>query len=239
MSEIQNRTKIYTEEYSNEESINKINKIISRFKVYIFQKYIKNLIKKHKQNYIISSTLNENNLKLLVFYPEQIKEYKVEYEPILYQTIAYIPKEDCKNRLLLKFNFINNKNESIIDPKYNNEFNDGIFLNTLNLKKILEKEEERKEDFQDFLETYFTSNNISKEIRKYFLNSSSNDLRKIKKKLTLTTKGPLTLKKIVHKKKTEANILSILKPRSKNRIPSDKRISFGNVTKLEYYVDKI
>ena len=239
MSEIQNQTKIYNEEYSNEESINKINKIISRFKVYIFQKRIKNLIKKNKQNYIISSTLNENNLKLLVYFPEQIKEYKVEYEPILYQTIAYIPKEDCKNRLLLKFNFINNKNESIIDPKYNNEFNNGIFLNILNLKRILEKEEERKEDFQTFLETYFTSNNISKEIRKYFLNSSSNNLRKIKKKLTLTTKGPLTLKKIVHKKKTESNLLSILKPRSKNRIPSDKRISFGNVTKLEYYIDKI
>ncbi len=153
MSEIQNQTKIYNEEYSNEENINKINKIISRFKVYIFQKHIKNLIKKHKQNYIISSTLNENNLKLLVYFPEQIKEYKVEYEPILYQTIAYIPKEDCKNRLLLKFNFINNKNESIIDPKYNNEFNNGIFLNILNLKRILEKEEEKKEDFQTFLET--------------------------------------------------------------------------------------
>ena len=54
-----------------------------------------------------------------------------------------------------------------------------MFLNIINLKKILEKEEERKEDFNTFLETYFSSKQLSKEIRQYFFHFTQN-LRKDK-----------------------------------------------------------
>ena len=133
----------------------------------------------------------------------------------------------------MKFYFVNSKNESIIDPKYNNEFNGNKFLNVINLKKILEKEEERKEDFNTFLETYFSSKQLSKEIRQYFFHFTQN-LRKDKKR-TLTFKGGIKLAKIRDNIKSENHLLSILKTRNKNRVPSRKRISFGNVTKLEYY----
>ena len=146
--------------YNSEENIKKINLIISIFKIFTFRKKIKSLISLHKKNYVIQTTLKEDGLKLVAFFPEdETKEYPVIFEPILGQYVAYVLKDDFKKRLLLKCYFINKNNESIIDPKYNNEFNDGLFLNVINLKKIKEKEEEREDDFQTFLETYFTSNN--------------------------------------------------------------------------------
>ena len=124
---------------------------------------------------------------------------------------------------------MNEKNESIIDPKYNNEFNDGLFLNVINLKKIKEKEEEREDDFQTFLETYFTSNNkLSKEMNDYFFKTNEVKIKRNKKR-TLTATTRLKLKKI--------GCFSILKERPKDRIPSDKKITFGGVKKLEYYID--
>ena len=228
------RTENNIQKYNTEGSINKINKIISKFKIYSFQKKVKKLIQLHKENYTIISSLNESNLKLVMYFHEKQKEYQVAYDSILCQTIAYVPRRDCQNILLLKFYFLNEKNENIIDPKYNNEYNEiyHMFLNVLNLKKLLDKEEDRKEDFQTFLETYFTSNEISKEIRKYFLNST---IRKTNKRRTFVIKGSLNLKKIGNKVKSEEKLVPILKKRQKHRIPSGKRISFGNVMKIVYY----
>ena len=212
------------------EDVNKINKIISNFRIFRFKKKVKELVKKHKQNYAIYSTLKEKNLKLVAFFLDnETKEYPVIYEQILNENIAYVNRDDFKKRLLLKCYFVNDKNESIIDPKYNNEFNDGLFLNVINLKKIKEKEEEREDDFQTFLETYFTSNNkLSKEMNDYFF--KKNDVKiKRNKKRTLTATTGLKLKKI--------GCFSILKERPKDRIPSDKKITFGGVKKLEYYID--
>ena len=226
------------QKYNTEGSINKINKIISKFKIYSFQKKVKKLIQQHKENYTIISSLKERNLKLVIYFHEKQKEYQFAYDSILCQNIAYVPRCDCQNILLLKFYFLNEKNENIIDPKYNNEYNEiyHMFLNVLNLKKILDKEEDRKEDFQTFLETYFTSNEISKEIRKYFLNST---IRKKNKRRTFVVEGSLNLKKIGNKVKSEENLVPILKKRQKHRIPSGKRISFGNVMKIVYYTQNI
>ena len=212
------------------EDVNKINKIISNFRIYRFKKKVKELVKKHKQNYAIYSTLKEKNLKLVAcFLDNETKEYPVIYEQILNENIAYVNRDDFKKRLLLKCHFVNEKNESIIDPKYNNEFNDGLFLNVINLKKIKEKEEEREDDFQTFLETYFTSNNkLSKEMNDYFFKTNEVKIKRNKKR-TLTATTRLKLKKI--------GCFSILKERPKDRIPSDKKITFGGVKKLEYYID--
>ena len=214
----------------NFEDVNKINKIISNFRIFRFKKKVKELVKKHKQNYAIYSTLKEKNLKLVAcFLDNETKEYPVIYEQILNENIAYVNRDDFKKRLLLKCHFVNDKNESIIDPKYNNEFNDGLFLNVINLKKIKEKEEEREDDFQTFLETYFTSNNkLSKEMNDYFFKTNEVKIKRNKKR-TLTATTRLKLKKI--------GCFSILKERPKNRIPSDKKITFGGVKKLEYYID--
>ena len=219
------------------EDVNKINKIISNFRIYTFKKKVKELVKKHKQNYAIYSTLKEKNLKLVAFFLDnETKEYPVIYEQILNENIAYVNRDDFKKRLLLKCHFVNDKNESIIDPKYNNEFNDGLFLNVINLKKIKEKEEEREDDFQTFLETYFTSNHkLSKEMNDYFF--KTNDVKiKRNKKRTLTATTGLKLKKI-GRTNSDNTVSSILKERPKNRIPSDKKITFGGVKKLEYYID--
>jgi len=226
-------------QYSTEENLKKINKIIIFYKICKFRKKIKSLIKKHKENYVIQSSINDKDLKLVAFFPEdEVKEYPVVYEPILNQNIAYVSRADFQKRLLLKCNFVNSKNESIIDPRYNNEFNDGLFINVINLKKIKEKEEEREDDFQTFLETYFTSNNkLSKELNDYFF-SSSNSLRaKRPRKRTLTQSTQLKLKKLGYKNSSENNLPSILKKRPTHRVPSDRRISFGEVKKLEYYVE--
>ena len=237
MSEEKNEEDI--SKYSTEENLKKINKIIALYKIFSFKKKIKSLIKKHKENYVIQSSLNEKAIKLVAFFPEdEVKEYPVIYEPILDQNVAYVSRADFQKRLLLKCNFINKKNESIIDPKYNNEFNDGIFINVINLKKIKEKEEEREDDFQTFLETYFTSNNkLSKELNDYFFSSTNNLRVKRTKKRTLTGSTQLKLKKLGSKIKSENNLLSILKGRPTKRVPSDRRISFGDVKKLEYYVE--
>ena len=233
MSDDKIRTK---ERFSLEKNIAKINKIISKYRAYTLRKNVKTLIEKNKNSYSIISTLTEKNLKLIVYFPTQIKEYEFEviYEKIFHQNIVYIPKDDCQKIFLLKFHFINEKNESIIDPKYNNDFSDHMFLNVINLKKLIEKEEERKEDFQSFLESYSTSDEISEDAFKYFFRTPN--VRKKNKKRTLTVKhSALKLKKIEHKIKSENNLLSILKTRKKKRVPSGKRISFGTVTKLEYY----
>ena len=219
------------------ENVDKINKIISRFRIYVFRKKVKSLIIKHKKNFAIYSTLKDKNLKLVAFFSDnETKEYPVVYETILSENIAYVNRDDFTKRLLLKCHFVNQNNESIIDPKYNNEFNDGLFLNVINLKKLKEKEEEREDDFQTFLETYFTSGNkLSKEMNDYFFKTNTVKIKRTKKR-TLTATTGLKLKKI-GRINSDNGLFSILKERPKNRIPSDKKISFGGVNKKEYYID--
>ena len=224
--------------FTSQEDIKKINIIITYFKMRLFRKKVKLLIKKHKENYVIVTTLKDQKLKLVAFFPEdETKEYPVEYEPILDDSIAYVSRDEFKKRLLLKCNFVNDKNESIIDPKYNNEFNDGLFINVINLKKIKEKEEEREDDFQTFLETYFTSSNkLTKEMNDYFFKDTSMRVKRSKKR-TLTATSGLKLKKLGSRVNSDNHIHSILKERPNKRIPSNKRISFGEVKKFEYYID--
>ena len=221
--------------FTSQEDIKKINIIITYFKMRLFRKKVKLLIKKHKENYVIVTTLKDQKLKLVAFFPEdETKEYPVEYEPILDDSIAYVSRDDFKKRLLLKCNFVNDKNESIIDPKYNNEFNDGLFINVINLKKIKEKEEEREDDFQTFLETYFTSSNkLTKEMNDYFFKDTSMRVKRSKKR-TLTATSGLKLKKLGSRVNSDNHIHSILKERTNKIIPSNKRISFGDAKKLEY-----
>ena len=70
------------------------------------------------------------------------------------------------------FSFLNKKKESIIDPKFNTDYDCGEFINVINLKKIKDKEEEKEEDFQAFLESYYTL--------RQSMNKKSSDINKLK-----------------------------------------------------------
>ena len=122
--------------YSTEQNIKHINKIITIFRINSFRKKVKHLIMLNKKNFVLPTTLKEKGLKLVALFPDdKVKEYPVMYNPILKQRDAYVLRDDFKKRLLLKCYFVNKKNESIIDPKYNNEFDDGLFVNVISLKK--------------------------------------------------------------------------------------------------------
>ena len=200
-----------------------LNNLVNYIKnVYIFRKKVKALIKKHKENYAIISSVNNNNLSMNIYVNEEkIKKLKYIYEPILNQNIFYIPRKNYKKKNLLKFSFVNNKNESIIDPKFNTEYDAGEFINVINLKKIKDKEEEKEEEFQSFLETYYTLKPaLSKESIER--NKLSLEYVRVKKKhRTMDNQGGL----LFGGHKFISN--SILKQRPMKRVTSNKKISFS------------
>ena len=209
--------------------------LVNYIRNYLFRKKVKALIKKQKENYILVSTIAEKGFSLKVFLTnDETKEYELVYEPILEQNLVYIPRKDCKKNLL-KCHFLNSKGESVIDPKFNTSFEEGLFLNVINLKKMKEKEEEREEDFQTFLESYFSGGKLSKECEEFFLSISSQNLlkaqrahRNSKKNRTVTGRRS-EFGKLKNRIKSDVNLAPILKQRPSKRIPNEKRISFGEV----------
>ena len=193
--------------------------------VYIFKKKVKNLIQKHKDNFAIISSVKKANISTMniKINEDQIKKVKYVYEPILNENIFYIPRKLYKKKNLVKFSFVNKKNESIIDPKFNTEYDCGEFINVINLKKIKDKEEEREEEFQTFLESYYTIKpgyNNKENVEK---NKISLGVVRVKKKHKTmdNQKGSL----LFNVGKIPSN--SILKQRPIKRVTSNKRISFS------------
>ena len=96
------------------------------------------------------------------------------------QRDAYVLRDDFKKRLFIKIYFVNKENENLIAPKYNNKFDDWIFVNVISLKKLIEKEEEREDDFQAFLEKIYTwEHNFSKKLNEN-LYSLTEKIKKVK-----------------------------------------------------------
>jgi hypothetical protein len=193
-------------------------------KVFLFRLNVKKIIKRQKENYSIVSSINTCDLTMEIYLAED-KTQKVKYtfEPILKENIFYIPKRLLKKKNLMKFTFLNKKKENIIDPKFNTEYDCGEFINVINLKKIKDKEEEREEDFQAFLESYYTLKQAqSKEttnINKFKLEA----IRTKKKHRTMDSKNGL----LFGVNKVPSN--SILKQRGEHRrITSNKKISFSD-----------
>ena len=78
--------------------------------VYIFKKKVKILVKKHKDNFAIISSVNKNNLSMHIkVNEEEIKKVKYIHEPILNENIFYIPRKSYKKKNLVKFSFVNKK----------------------------------------------------------------------------------------------------------------------------------
>ena len=145
------------------------------------------------------------------------KKTKLEYtyEPILNENIFYISRKLYRKKNLVKFSFINSKNESIIDPKFNTEYLNGEFLNVINIKKIRKKEKDNKKIFLSFLETYHRIKFISSEETE---ESEENNKMSSEK---------IILKKIPY--------YSILKKRPVKRITSNKKISFSERNEMRIY----
>ena len=192
--------------------------------VYIFRKKVKILVKKHKDNFAIISSVNKNNLSMHIkVNEEEIKKIKYVHEPILNENIFYIPRKSYKKKNLVKFSFVNKKNESIIDPKFNTEYDCGEFINVINLKKIKDKEEEREEEFQTFLESYYTLKpGLSKENSE--AKKLSLEIVRVKKKHRTmdNQKGGLVFGM------GKNPLGSILKQRPIKRVTSNKKISLSD-----------
>ena len=198
--------------------------------IFLFRKRVKNVIKRHKENFAIISSLNKNHLSMNIkINEEKINKVKPIYESILKENIFYISRKMYKKKNLLKFSFVNKKNESILDPKFNTEYDEGEFINVINLKKIKDKEEENEEDFQSFLESYYTMKpSLSKEVVEQ--NKLSLGVVRVKKKhKTMDAKGGLNLG--IHKFQSS----SILKQRPIKRITSNKKISFADKSETIAY----
>ena len=204
-------------------------------KVYLFKKQVKKLLQRQKENYCIISSINSNDLNMEIYLSEdKTQKVKYTYEPILQQNIFYIPKRILKKKNLLKFSFLNKKKESIIDPKFNTEYDCGEFINVINLKKIKDKEEEREEDFQTFLESYYT---LRQSIGK-----QSSDINKLKLEKIRIKKRHKTMdnKKGLLFGVNKIGSNSILKQRGEHRkVTSNKKISFSDKNEtIEYKKDE-
>ena len=223
---------IHTSSIDEDQAIKKLTRNIKKF---LFRTKVKTLIKLHKENFAIVCTNSNDDLTLCTYLEEdEVHKFKLNYEPILQQNIAYIPRKMLGKRNLLKFTFVNKNNEVIIDPKYNTEFDSGTFINVINLKKIKLKEEEREEDFQTFLENYFTVKAGQNRIITSNTKLTLEEVRPKKKHKTLDIESKMHFK---HENKSCIGLSSILRPRQFERVPSNKKISFGNV-KYSYYKNK-
>ena len=196
--------------------------------IFLFRKKVKNLVQKQKENYVIISSVNKGDLTMNIKINEdEVKKIKHVYEPILNENIFYIPRKTFKRKNLLKFSFVNKKNESIIDPKFNTEYDEGEFINVINLKKIKDKEEEREEEFQTFLESYYTLKPaVNKETQKISLGV----VRVKKRHKTMDSQnGGFSFG--MHKVPSN----SILKQRPIKRVTSNKKITFSEINETIAY----
>ena len=208
----------------NEHQKNLILKLELSIDNFIFRKKVINLIKKTKLNYMIQSTALFPNLYLKVINAKKFKRYKLVYEPILKQNVAFIPKRSNRNKKKLKFIIENKKEEIFIEPLYQIEYEDNSIFNVLDLQKIDEKEYENERNFNLFLNEYLRVNR--KEENKEESNVNSID------KLNCEVKCDKLEFKNKHKikdKTLSSKATSILKKKSEKRIKTVRKISFGGV----------
>ena len=207
----------------NEHQKKLILKLESSIDNFIFRKKVRNLIKKVKSNYMIQSTALFPNLYLKVINTKKSKRYKLVYDPILKQNVAFIPKKSNRNKKKLKFVIENRKNEIFIEPIYQIECKDSSIFNILDLQKIEEKEYEDERNFNLFLNEYLRDRKEESEEE-----SSVSSLGKLDGKVKYD-KHELKNKHKIKDKTLSPKATSILKKKSDKRIKTGRKISFGSV----------
>jgi chemotaxis protein histidine kinase CheA len=143
----------------NEKQKKLIKKLEIAFDNYLYRKKVKNLIQMQKDNYMIVCTANIPNLYLNIIRNKKVKQYKLTYDPILKLNVAFLPRKVYRNKKQLKFIFANLKKEIFFEPLYKTEYEDGGFINVLDLQEIKEKESNDEENFQNFLKNYYKNKN--------------------------------------------------------------------------------
>ena len=211
----------------NEKQKKLIKKLEIAFDNYLYRKKVKNLIQMQKDNYMIVCTANIPNLYLNIIRNKKVKQYKLTYDPILKLNVAFLPRKVYRNKKQLKFIFANLKKEIFFEPLYKTEYEDGGFINVLDLQEIKEKESNDEENFQNFLKNYYKNKN-NKDIKDN-KDNKDNSLQKIK----------VNIKEFGDTKKEEdikENNISVL---LNNKITINKKIKSGSHLKVNKKVKKV
>jgi len=202
----------------SEKQIKLIKKLEIAFDNYLYRKKVKNLIQMQKDNYMIVCSANIPNLYLNIIRNKKVKQYKLTYEPILKLNVAFLPRKVYRNKKQLKFIFANLKKEIFFEPLYKTEYEDGAFINVLDLQEIKEKESNDEENFQNFLKNYYKNKNNNNKDNKN-KDSKDNNSQKIKEDV----------------KKEENNISVLLN----NKITVNKKVKSGSYIKVNKKVKKV
>ena len=208
----------------NEKQKKLIKKLEIAFDNYLYRKKVKNLIQMQKENYMIVCTANIPNLYLNIIRNKKVKQYKLTYDPILKLNVAFLPRKVYRNKKQLKFIFANLKKEIFFEPLYKTEYEDGGFINVLDLQEIKEKESNDEENFQNFLKNYYKNKN-----NKDNKDNKDNSLQKIK----------VNIKEFGDTKKEEdikENNISVL---LNNKITINKKVKSGSHLKVNKKVKKV
>ena len=212
---------------------------------FLYRKKVFNLLELQKTCFFIFSSLSLPGLFVKIFINgTKSKKYPVNYDSILKRNIAFVPKKNFKKKPNLKFTFENIKKEMIIESKYySTEYEDKKFINVLDLKKLRKKEEENNSNFSELLSQLKNKNNgrfiISKSskdmeysnLKKNFF-CGKTKIRKLSDSIekVIIVKNPNSNTSLNNKKiKAKNTTQSILKSRPEHRIPSERKISFGDV----------
>ena len=138
---------IFTLSQTKKKLILKLEEVIDN---YLYRIKVKNLIQKLKDYYMIVCTANIPNLYLnIIGVKKKVKQYKFSYNEILKQNVTFIQRKVYRNKIA------NIKKEIFMEPRYQTEYEDGSFVNVIDLQDIKEKEYKNEEDFQNFLKTYY------------------------------------------------------------------------------------
>ncbi len=216
----------------NENQKKLILKLEKAFDNYLFRKKVRNLIQTLKDNYMIICTANIPHLYLNIIRNKKVKQYKLVYEPILKENVAFLPRKVYRNKKKLKFVICNIKKEIFIEPQYKTEYEDGSFVNVLDLSEIKDKEYKNEEDFNVFLKNYYKNNNKKEVIKKEEDEKKMNNIKPI---ITVNKKEELENKNDnikVNKKEDLNGTRSTKKRRTLHKsLKSDKAINNIKINK--------
>jgi hypothetical protein len=222
-SRIQFKKKLFFEVTKNNR-INAVKQIKTLPKYIKYRGKILNILKKKKDYYFITSSVNDT--KSLKLYPKEGEPiiYTFEKNDILDNKLVYIKKSEVGNTNQ-KIHFLNDKGNVIIDPKFETDFADNSFYNIINFKKLQKEEKEQKEDNEKLVKQYFIGRAKTVEMR----SSASQEF---------LTFGSLKKKSIskygnrfqsLSRLNSSESSKSILKGRPTRRVPSQRKISFGKI----------
>ncbi len=220
---IQYKKKLFYE-VTKENRIYAVHQLKTLPKLVKYRGKVLNLLKKKKEYFFITSSVND--AKTLKLYPKNGDpiEYTFENNDILNTNLVYIKKDDVKDKTQ-KVHFLNANKNVIIDPKLETDFADNSFYNTINFKKLIKEENEQNEDNKKLVKTFFIGKaktfQLKSSISQEFLTPGS-----LKKKSISKYGNRFQSQSKLNRSESSR---SILKGRPTRRVPSQRKISFGKI----------